>query len=211
MPIADAVAIVFIEPFILLLIGKFIFNDIVGFRRLTACAAAFIGVILVIKPSFMNFGFVALYPLGTAVSFALYMISTQSLSQHLNPLCIQFYTALFGTLTCTFIILFGNLVDISEFQITRPKDVVWFWLLGVAIFGTVSHLFISYALKFTSSTVLAPIHFLEIVSATFFGFIVFGDIPDLTAVCGIIIIILSGIYIFFRENFLETQTRETNL
>ena len=76
MPIADAVAIVFIEPFILLLIGKFVFEEEVGVRRFTACAIGFIGVILVIKPSFINFGFVALYPLGTAIGFSLYIIST---------------------------------------------------------------------------------------------------------------------------------------
>jgi len=76
MPIADAVAIVFIEPFILLLIGKFVFEEEVGVRRFTACAIGFIGVILVIKPSFINFGFVALYPLGTAIGFGLYIIST---------------------------------------------------------------------------------------------------------------------------------------
>ena len=76
MPIADAVAIVFIEPFILLLIRKFVFEEEVGVHRFTACAIGFIGVILVIKPSFINFGVVALYPLGTAIGFGLYIIST---------------------------------------------------------------------------------------------------------------------------------------
>ena len=203
MPIADAVAIAFIEPFILLLIGKFIFKESLGIRRLSACTIGFIGVILVIKPSFANFGFVALYPLGTAFSFAFYIISTRRLSQHLDPMCIQFHTALFGSLVCASLLFFGNMTNIPELQITLPKDIFWIWLLGVAIFGTISHLFISYALKFASSTVLAPIHYLEIVSAVFFGFVVFDDVPDLTSFCGMIIVISSGIYIFFREKSLE--------
>ena len=207
MPIADAVAIVFIEPFILLLIGKFFFSEIVGIRRLTACSIGFTGVILVIKPSFMNFGLVALYPLGTAFSFAFYIIITRRLSRYIDPILIQSYTAFWGTIVCLPILIFGNLLNFYPLQIVIPKNIFWIWLLGVAVFGTISHLFISYALKFTSSTILAPLHYLEIVSAVFFGFLVFGDIPDKTAFLGMVVIVLSGIYIFFREQFLQKQSR----
>ena len=206
MPIADAVAIVFIEPFILLLIGKFFFLEVIGIRRLTACTLGFIGVILVIKPSFMNFGFVALYPLGTAIGFALYIISTRRLSQYLDPIIIQSYTAFWGTSICLPILFFGELLDIYPLQIVIPTNIFWIWLFGVALFGTISHLFISYALKFASSTILAPLHYLEIISAVFFGFFVFGDVPDLTAFLGMVVIVISGIYVFFREQYLQKQT-----
>mgnify|MGYP001436434759 CR=1 FL=1 len=205
MPIADAVAIVFIEPFILLLIGRFFLKEVVGIRRLSACATGFIGVMMVIKPSFMNFGIIALYPLGTAVSFALYMISTRRLSKHLDPIRIQSHTALCGTILCTPILFFGNLVDINFLELVMPRDIFWVWLLGVAVFGTISHLFISYALKFASSTILAPLHYLEIISAVFFGFLIFGDIPNITTIFGMFLIILSGVYIFFREQKLQLQ------
>ena len=207
MPIADAVAIVFIEPFILLLIGKFFLAETVGMRRLIACTTGFLGVILVIKPSFINFGFVAVYPLGTAISFAFYVISTRRLLQHLDPIQIQSYTALWGTLICLPILIFGNLLDIPQIQMVMPKQLFWIWLLGVAIFGTISHLFISYALKFTSSTILAPLHYLEIISAVFFGFLIFGDIPDLTAFLGMVVIMMSGLYVFLREHYLQGQTK----
>ncbi len=205
MPIADAVAIVFIEPFILLLIGKFFLKESIGMRRLTACTIGFVGVILVIKPSFMSFGFVALFPLGTAISFALYILSTRRLSQYLDPIIIQSYTALLGTLICVPILFVGDLKNIPQLETVIPEDIFWIWLLGVAVFGTISHLFITYALKFTSSTILAPLHYLEIVSAVLFGFLVFGDIPDLTAFFGMIIIVSSGIYIFFREKNYKTN------
>ena len=205
MPIADAVAIVFVEPFILLLIGRFLLQESVGVRRLTACTVGFIGVILVIKPTFMNFGFVVLYPLGTAVSFALYVISTRDLSRYLDPIQIQYYTALWGTLICVPVLLFGNLTNVALLDVIIPEGKFWIWLLGVAVFGTISHLFISYALKFASSTVLAPLHYLEIISAVFFGYLVFGDMPDITTACGMLIVILSGVYIFFRERKLQKQ------
>ena len=87
--------------------------------------------------------------------------------------------------------------------------VFWLWLLGVAIFGTISHLFISFALKFASSTTLAPISYIEILSSVFFGFLVFKDLPDPTAVFGMGLIVSSGIYVFFRERFLEKLKRTT--
>ena len=70
MPIADALAIVFVEPFILLVMGKWLFNEQVGRRRISASVIGFSGVLLVIQPSFSVFGLVALFPLGTALAFA---------------------------------------------------------------------------------------------------------------------------------------------
>ena len=104
---------------------------------------------------------------------------------------------------CVPILFVGDTANILQLQIVKPKDIYWIWLLGVAVFGTISHLFISYALKFTSSTVLAPLHYLEILSAAFFGFLIFDDIPDLSAFFGMIIIVSAGVYIFFREQKLQ--------
>ena len=210
MPIADAVAIVFFEPFIILLIGKFYFRDAVGIRRLLASVFGFIGVIFVIKPSFMNFGFVALYPLGTALGFALYIVITRSLSRYLDPIQLQFHTALIGSIICLPLLCIGYALSVPSLDIVMPKGIFWFWLLGVAIFGTISHLFISFALKFASSTTLAPISYIEILSSVFLGFLVFKDLPDPTAVFGMILIVLSGIYVFLRERSLE-KLKQSNI
>ena len=210
MPIADAVAIVFFEPFIILLIGKFYFRDAVGIRRLLASVFGFIGVIFVIKPSFMNFGFVALYPLGTALGFALYIVITRSLSRYLDPIQLQFHTALIGSIICLPLLCIGYALSVPSLDIVMPKGIFWFWLLGVAIFGTISHLFISFALKFASSTTLAPISYIEILSSVFLGFLVFKDLPDPTAVFGMILIVLSGIYVFLRERSLE-KFKQSNI
>ena len=57
----------------------------------------------------------------------------------------------------------------------------------------------TYALRFASSTVLAPLHYLELISATFFGYVVFSDFPDLPTWIGVAVIAASGIYIMHRE------------
>ena len=199
MPIADALAVVFIEPFILLFLGKLLFGEPVGIRRILVSVVGFLGVILVIQPSFLLFGFVALYPLGTAICFAFYMIITRKLAQEIHPIKLQFYTTLLATLVCLPALYFGNKAEISSFEIVTPEGIYWLWLFGVGFFAGISHLFITFALKYASSTVLAPLHYLEIVSAVIFGYLVFDDIPTIISMGGMVIIIVCGLYIFFRE------------
>jgi drug/metabolite transporter (DMT)-like permease len=79
MPLADALAIVFVAPFIVLLIGKFYLGEDVGPRRAGAAIVGFVGVLFVIQPSFATFGAVALFPLGTAAGFAFYILVTRGL------------------------------------------------------------------------------------------------------------------------------------
>ena len=176
MPIADALAIVFVEPFILLLLGRFFFSEPVGSRRLTASLVGFCGVILVIQPSFSAFGAVAFFPLATALTFALYMLVTRSLSQNLHPIPLQFHTALTGTILCLPFLIWGSATESPLFAPVMPVGIYWLWLFAVGAFASISHLLISYALKFAPSTTLAPLHYLEIVSALFFGYLIFNDI-----------------------------------
>ncbi len=85
MPIADALAIAFVEPFILLILGRLLFGDEVGPRRIAASVVGFCGALLVIQPSLAVFGAVALFPLGTAFFFAFYMLITRQLASDIHP------------------------------------------------------------------------------------------------------------------------------
>lgn len=100
MPLTDALAIVFVAPFVVLLVGKFYLGEDVGPRRVGAAVVGFVGVLFVIQPSFAAFGAVALFPLGTAVGFAFYILVTRGLSRQVHPLTLQFYTGLIASLFC---------------------------------------------------------------------------------------------------------------
>ena len=205
MPIADALAIVFVEPFILLVLGKWLFNEQIGPRRLGAAVVGFVGVILVIQPSFEAFGALALFPLATAFSFAGYMLITRSLSRQIEPVAMQFQTALIGSLLCMPVMAAGSIWSITALEPVWPQGIYWTWLFGVGLFATISHLLMTYALSFAPSATLAPLHYLEIVSSVFFGYLVFSDFPNQTALCGMLIIIGCGFYIFLREQKLEQR------
>ena len=93
MPIANALSIFFVAPFILTLLGGAILGEEVGPRRLIACAIGFAGALLVIQPSFQDLGVVSLYPLGTALCFAFYMVMTRQMATRIHPFALQSYTA----------------------------------------------------------------------------------------------------------------------
>lgn len=206
MPIADALAIVFVEPFLLLLIGKYLFGEAVGPRRLGACVVGFVGVLMVIQPSFAAFGLVALYPLGTAVFFGFYMLSTRSLSRKMSAISMQFHTAWIGSVICIPVLFFAEDSGIIPLDPVMPHGVFWLWLLGVGVFATLSHIFMSYALSYAPSATLAPLHYLEIVSAVIVGYIIFDDLPNRVALMGMMVIIASGLYIIYREQKIAKTT-----
>lgn len=196
MPIADALAIVFVEPFILLLWGRFVLGETIGPRRLAASLAGFAGVLLVIQPSFQRFGLVALWPLVTAAAFAVYILVTRSLSARLHPVPMQLHTSWIAALLCLPPLLFAGTGDFAP---TRPAGAEWLWLAGVGVASAGSHMLMTFALRAASSTLLAPLHYLELVSAVVLGWLIWRDFPNPVAWAGIAVVIGSGLYIIHRE------------
>ncbi|SEN76745.1 EamA domain-containing membrane protein RarD [Gemmobacter aquatilis] len=199
MPLADALALVFVEPFILLILGKLLFGDEVGPRRIAASIVGFGGAMLVIQPAFATFGLVTLYPLGTAFLFAFYMLITRAIAAHMHPVTMQLHTALTGTALCLPVIWLANGSGIAALDPVMPQGIFWLWLFGVGFWATVSHMCMTYALKFAPSATLAPLHYFELVVAVALGYLVFGDFPNMLTWAGITIITGSGLYIIWRE------------
>ncbi|PTV97657.1 EamA domain-containing membrane protein RarD [Rhodobacter aestuarii] len=210
MPIADALAIAFVEPFIILLIGYFFMGEEVGPRRIGASVVGFMGVLCVIQPSFARFGAVALYPLGSAISFALYILLTRALSRHMHPIPMQLHTAWAAVVLMLPVLALGGTFEIGQFQLVPPTGIFWLWCFCVGLAATVSHMSMSYALKFAPSSTLAPLHYFEILTATLFGYLVFGDFPNALTWVGIAIITSSGLYLIHRER-LAAKARKAPL
>lgn len=209
MPIADAIAIFFVEPFILTLLGWAILGEAIGWRRLLACAIGFGGALLIIKPSFAVFGPTAMLPLGTAGFFAFYMILTRQMAVAMHPVTLQAYTALAAMILVLPVLALGDGSGIALIDPVWPDLEYGLYLLGIGIAATIAHIFISYALKFAPASTLAPLQYLEIVSATLLGLWIFGDFPDAMTFAGIAIIVGSGLYVFLRERRLSRSRLPT--
>ena len=205
MPLADALAIVFVEQFIVLLFGKFYLGEDVGPRRIGACLVGFVGVLFVIQPSFAAFGAVALIPLGTAVAFAFYILVTRGLSRRMHPVALQFHTGLIASLFCIPVLLLAQGSGSALLDPVWPKGIAWLWLFGAGFFATVSHMMMTYALSLAPSATLAPLQYFELPVATFFGYLVFKDFPNTLSLMGIAIIIGAGLYMIHRERVTAGQ------
>jgi drug/metabolite transporter (DMT)-like permease len=206
MPLADALAIVFIEPFIVMLVGKYAFGEDVGPRRIAAAGVGFLGVVLVIQPSFATFGAVALYPLGTAVCFAGYVLVTRGLRGRLHPVMMQFHTGTIASLICVPVVWIANGTGVPMLDPVWPQGIYWLWLLGVGFFATISHMMMTYGLTLAPSSTLAPMQYLEIPVATVLGLLVFAQFPNAIALAGIVLIMGAGLYMIHRERVTSRTT-----
>lgn len=205
MPLADALAIVFVAPFIVLLVGKFYLGEDVGPRRVGAAMIGFVGVLFVIQPSFAAFGAVALFPLGTAIGFAFYILVTRGLSRRMHPVTLQFHTGLIASLLCLPLLLLAQGSGTELMDLVWPEGIAWLWLFGVGCFAAVSHMMMTYALSLAPSATLAPLQYLELPVATLLGYLMFQDFPNALTLTGITIIIGAGLYMIHRERVTARQ------
>jgi S-adenosylmethionine uptake transporter len=199
MPMAEAIAIFFVEPLILTLFSALFLGETVGWRRVAAILVGFAGALLVIRPSYAAFGTAALLPLGTAVCFAGYLALSRSLSRDGDALTMQFTTGVVGGIVMTMALVAGWAVDITVLNPVVPDGNALVLMVGMGVVATTGHLLLTQAFRFAPAGILAPFQYLEIISATALGYLVFGDLPDDLTVIGVAIIVGSGLYIFHRE------------
>lgn len=199
MPIANAMAIFFVEPFILTLLGGFFLGEAIGPRRIVACVIGFIGALFVIQPSFVGLGWIALFPLGTAVCFAGYMLLTRAMSAGQSAITLQAYTAMAASCLIFPLLWIFDGSGIAPLDAVWPSSFAWWCLLGVGVMATVSHLMLSVALKLAPAATIAPLQYLEIAGSVTVGYLFFADFPDRLTWLGIAIIVASGLYVFARE------------
>lgn len=199
MQVADAVAIFFVEPIILTVLASVFLKETIGWRRYTACAVGFLGAMIVIRPSFEMVGPIAVLPVVTAFCIAVFALMTRALSQRENPWAMQFQMSLWGLPICGLLLAFGSVSGIDFLEPSLPSAMTLTWIACVGLAAALSGILAVYAYRVAPASVLAPLQYLEIVSATLFGWLVFGDFPDPIKWLGIAIIIGSGLYIVWRE------------
>lgn len=199
LPLADAIAIAFVMPFIMLLLGRYVLHEEVGPHRLMACLVGFIGTLLVIQPSFAAVGWPALLPIGVAVNFALFILVTRQVAKEVDALNLQAQSGVIASLLIGAVLLAFSGSDIDMLGMIAPNAQEWSLLIAIGVLGTVAHLLMTWSLRFAPSATLAPMQYLEIPMATVVGYLIFNDLPDPLAATGICITIASGLYVIFRE------------
>jgi drug/metabolite transporter (DMT)-like permease len=149
----------------------------------------FAGVVLAMRPSAATFTLPALIALTGSIFFALLMIATRILRETSNTVLIGGQIG--GTL------LFGAVIAPFGWITPSPRDLALLSLFGVvSIFALAC---VNRSLKLAPASVVVPYQYTIIVWAIVLGYVVFGDVPDAFTLSGAVIIIASGLYIFWRE------------
>lgn len=207
MPIATAVAIFFVEPLILLVLSVIFLGERAGWRRYLAVVVGLAGAIVVIRPSWSDFGWQAILPVVAAALFAGNLICIRKASARMPTLAVQSWMTGFGTLMLAVLLALGGASGLIEARWVGAltEHAPMFVLMGVV--SATTFIMISEAFKRSSPTTLAPFQYLEIIGATILGYIVFGDFPDLLTWVGTAIILASGLYVIHRERIAKRQAQ----
>ena len=185
LPLADAVAIAFVMPFFMLLLGKLILKEEVGPRRLGA--------------SIVNVGWPALLPIVVAVVFSFFMLVTRQIAKETDPISLQAVSGVMAVVMILPLLALGAMTEFAPLQIIQPDAFDWTLLLGIGVLGTIAHLLMTWSLRFAPSATLAPMQYLEIPFATLLGLLIFSDLPNPLAGLGILISVSAGLYVIMRE------------
>ncbi|MBB6223600.1 DMT family transporter [Rhizobium leguminosarum] len=199
MAVADAIAIFFVEPIMVTILGGIFLKETIGWRRYTACGVGFFGAMLIIQPSFQEVGYIALLPVLSALCIAIFVLMTRVLSHREDPWAMQFQMGIWGLIFCTILLFIGDGSGSDLFDPVMPEGSAWFYVAGVGAMAAVAGIFGVYAYRAAPASTLAPLQYFEIVSATIFAWLVFGDFPNAVKWLGIAIIMASGLYILWRE------------
>ncbi len=189
-PLADALALVFIYPFVVTVLSVVILKEPVGIRRWMAVLVGLLGALIIVRPGFSDFGIGTMLALAAGITYGCYLISTRKLANTAPPMVTLTFTALIGVVVLSILVPYGW---------QTPTTADWLWMILLGTIAALGHYLIIRAFEFVEASILAPYGYTEILMACLLGYVVFGDLPDILTWIGIATIIISGIYISVRE------------
>jgi drug/metabolite transporter (DMT)-like permease len=216
LPLADAVAIFFISPFLITIASVLFLGEVVGRRRWSAIAFGMIGVLIVLRPGTEAFQVASLLPLAAAFGYSGLHIMTRFLRDTENAVSMTFYIQIVFIVVCVVFGLFfgdGKLAEQSnaslaflfrEWRVPDATDLPLMLILG--IFASIGGYCISQAYRLGEAAIVAPVEYLAMPLSIALGVLVFGTWPDTVAWCGIGLILSSGLYTVWREHQLQKTT-----
>lgn len=200
MPLADTMAVFFIYPMIVLLASALILRERIGALRWAMVVLGFVGVLLVMQPSLAGFSRGDLFALLSGAGYALGSMVTRRLAPHDPGLVTGLISAATGVLLYSFAM---------PLVWQTPTADEWLWLAAVGVIAALGHYLLIAAHHLATAAQLAPYGYAEIVSAIFFGLIVFNDWPEPIVWLGIVVIVASGIVVTWSNARLETARSDT--
>lgn len=184
MPVADAIALLYVYPFIVTALAPFFLSEKVPAIAWVGVAGGFVGVIIIMRPDFGGVDIHAVWGVLCGVCVAIQLILSRKLAQSAGVIATSTFGAIVGT------IFLGLLAPFYWQEI--GSTALWL-LLILGVVTAVNQTILLAAFARAEASVLAPFGYFEIVAAVVVGYLWFGDFPDRVVWAGIGIIIVSGV------------------
>jgi len=191
---AKALTLAFVAPLITTLLSPIFLGEKVGFRRWSAVTVGFIGILIVVRPGFIEFNLASFAALGTGCFYGVYLIITRKLHSTDTPLLTLLLTGVVGATIASITV---------PIVWVNPSFIQWLWLAIMGIFACLGHILLIYSLKYADASKLAPFGYLEIIPNIILGYYLFNDLLDMSSLIGLFVIISSGLYIIRREYIIK--------
>jgi drug/metabolite transporter (DMT)-like permease len=186
LPIADALAIFFVQPLVITALSPLVLGETVGPRRWIAVAIGFVGTLIIIRPGMAPFVPGTVFALSAGTTLALYLLMTRRISGSAPAMLTTFHTNLMGALLTSVLVPF-------VWQAPEPRQ--WLLLIALAAIANLGHYFIVRAYDYAEASLLAPLGYTEMVTSTLLGWLFFRNFPDGYTLVGVAILIACAIYI----------------
>ena len=188
--LSENIAIAHSAPIIAALLAVPILGEKIGIHRILAITIGFIGVLVIIKPGTDLFQLKSLLPIGSALFMASVYLTTRSLMNTESSTSIVFYYS--------FALLFTSLIFFpSDFVIPDTFNLIL--ALSLGIMGSMGHYFMSQAARHADVAVTSPFEYSSFIFVGLMGYFFFYEIPNNSVIIGGILIIISGLYVAYRE------------
>ena len=188
--LSENIAIAHSAPIIAALLAVPILGEKIGIHRMLAIVVGFIGVLVIVKPGTDLFQLKSLLPIGSAFFMASVYLTTRSLMNTESSTSIVFYYS--------FALLFTSLIFFpSDFVIPDTFNLIL--ALSLGIMGSMGHYFMSQAARHADVAVTSPFEYSSFIFVGLMGYFFFYEIPSNSVIVGGILIIISGVYVAYRE------------
>lgn len=201
LPIATASTLVWTSPIFLTIAATLILKEHVAAVRWLAVFVGFIGVMLVVNPASVDFSLAMLLPLAAAIFIAARDVVTRKLDPSLHSLYVTWTTLVVVTMA-------GLLISFLDWRPIALTQILWLCasavLISSAFFVQIS------AVRLGELSFIAPFSYTGILIAVFYGFVVWEELPGTAMIFGIILIILSGLYILSNQTTSSVKRNTSN-
>ena len=188
--LSENIAIAHSAPIIAALLAVPILGEKIGIHRILAIIIGFVGVLVIIKPGTDLFQLKSLLPIGSALFMASVYLTTRSLMNTETSTSIVFYYSF--ALLITSLIFFP-----SDFIIPDTFNLIL--ALSLGIMGSMGHFFMSQAARHADVAVTSPFEYSSFIFVGLMGYFFFYEIPSNSVIIGGVLIIISGVYVAYRE------------